>query len=84
MENTLNNKKNRVKQQSRLDEVKHAPALVQAQQIQKNAAQMGFDFHTVQGAYGKLEEELARITTGDSAATIPTKYWMNLVIVYFL
>lgn len=43
---------------SRLDEIKHAPALVQAQEVQKKAAQLGFDFETVTDAYAKLEEEL--------------------------
>lgn len=46
---------------SRLDEVKHAPALIQAQEIQKSAAKIGFDFDCVEDAYGKLEEELAEL-----------------------
>ncbi|UTO18976.1 nucleoside triphosphate pyrophosphohydrolase [Acinetobacter sp. Z1] len=46
------------KAQSRLDTVKHAPALIQAQKIQKKAAQLGFDFETVDDAYAKLDEEL--------------------------
>lgn len=46
---------------SRLDEIKHAPALIQAEQIQKNAAKIGFDFPDVDSAYGKLEEELAEL-----------------------
>ncbi|MGB5887996.1 nucleoside triphosphate pyrophosphohydrolase [Acinetobacter venetianus] len=49
------------KAQSRLDEVKHAPALVQAQEIQKKAAQLGFDFETLEDAYGKLDEELGEL-----------------------
>ena len=44
---------------SRLDQVKHGPALQQAESIQKNAAQIGFDFPDAAEAYGKLEEELA-------------------------
>ena len=44
---------------SRLDQVKHGPALRQAEGIQKNAAQIGFDFPDAEEAYGKLEEELA-------------------------
>ena len=47
------------KPQSRLADIKHAPALAQADEIQKNVAKIGFDFPDVQGAYGKLEEELA-------------------------
>ncbi|WP_374572715.1 nucleoside triphosphate pyrophosphohydrolase [Acinetobacter sp.] len=43
----------------RLDQVKHGPALQQAEGIQKNAAQIGFDFPDAEEAYGKLEEELA-------------------------
>ncbi|ENX17409.1 hypothetical protein F895_00990 [Acinetobacter sp. CIP 64.2] len=46
---------------SRLDEVKHAPALVQAHEIQKKAAQLGFDFETVADAYAKLDEELGEL-----------------------
>ena len=46
------------KPKSRLDDVKHAPALIQAEEIQKNVAVIGFDFATVEDAYGKLEEEL--------------------------
>lgn len=46
---------------SRLDKIKHAPALVQAQEVQKKAAQLGFDFETVTDAYAKLEEELGEL-----------------------
>ncbi|WP_180105452.1 MULTISPECIES: nucleoside triphosphate pyrophosphohydrolase [unclassified Acinetobacter] len=46
---------------SRLDEVKHAPALSQADEIQKNVAKIGFDFPDIEGAYGKLEEELGEL-----------------------
>ena len=46
---------------SRLDEIKHAPALVQAQEVQKKAAQLGFDFETMTDAYAKLEEELGEL-----------------------
>lgn len=46
---------------SRLDDVKHAPALIQAQEIQKSAAKIGFDFETVKDAYGKLDEELEEL-----------------------
>ena len=47
------------KAQSRLDQIKHGPALQQAEEIQKNAAKIGFDFATSEDAYSKLEEELA-------------------------
>lgn len=49
------------KAQSRLDTVKHAPSLIQAQEIQKKAAQLGFDFETVEDAYAKLDEELEEL-----------------------
>lgn len=49
------------KAQSRLDEIKHGPALQQAHEIQKNAAQVGFDFPDVASAYDKLNEELAEL-----------------------
>ena len=49
------------KPQSLLDEVKHAPALVQAHEIQNKAAQLGFDFKTVKDAYAKLDEELEEL-----------------------
>lgn len=49
------------KAKSRLDEIKHAPALQQAQQIQQHAAQLSFDFPTVEDAYAKLEEELQEL-----------------------
>ena len=47
------------KVQSRLDDVKHGPALSQAEEIQKNVAKIGFDFPDVTQAYGKVKEELA-------------------------
>ena len=47
------------KPQSRLDEVKHGPALTQAEDIQKNVAKVGFDFPDVTQAYDKVKEELA-------------------------
>lgn len=47
------------KTQSRLDAVKHGPALSQAENIQKNVAKVGFDFPDVAQAYDKVKEELA-------------------------
>ena len=35
--------------------------MVQAQEVQKKAAQLGFDFETVTDAYAKLEEELGEL-----------------------
>ena len=46
------------KPKSRLDEIKHGPALNQAQELQKKAAKLGFDFETVEDACGKVKEEL--------------------------
>ena len=57
----IKQKEKQGKPRSRLDEVKHAPALQQADEIQKNVAKIGFDFPDVAGAYGKLEEELAEL-----------------------
>lgn len=47
------------KVQSRLDTVRHGPALSQAEDIQKNVAKIGFDFPDAVQAYGKVKEELA-------------------------
>ena len=44
---------------SRLSEVKHGPALTQAEDIQKNVAKVGFDFPDVMQAYDKVKEELS-------------------------
>ena len=44
-------------QKNRLSAVKHAPSLVQAQAIQENVAQIGFDFPTVEDAMEKFDEE---------------------------
>ena len=49
------------KAHSRVDEIKHGPTLQQAEQIQKNAAQIGFDFTDVESAYEKLNEELTEL-----------------------
>jgi MazG family protein len=46
---------------SLLDNVKHGPALIQAQSLQKIAAKVGFDWPDVQGARDKLAEELAEL-----------------------
>ena len=46
---------------SRLSEVKHGPAIQQAQQLQHNVAQIGFDFPDVAGAMQKVDEELQEL-----------------------
>jgi MazG family protein len=45
----------------RLDDVKPGPALMQAQDLQKQAAKLGFDWPDVQGVKDKLTEELAEL-----------------------
>lgn len=45
----------------RLDEIKPGPALNQAQDLQKQAAKLGFDWPDIQGATAKLHEELAEL-----------------------
>jgi MazG family protein len=57
----IKQKEKQGKPQSRLDSIKPAPALAQAEQIQKNVAKIGFDFANVDDAYGKLDEELAEL-----------------------
>lgn len=49
------------KTRSRLDEIKPAPALSQAQQIQDNVAKIGFDFPNIEEAYAKLDEEVTEL-----------------------
>lgn len=46
------------KAQSRLDEIKPGPALLQAEEIQKNVAKIGFDFPSLEQTQAKLTEEL--------------------------
>ncbi len=59
-------------QKSLLDNVKHGPALIQAQSLQKIAAKVGFDWPDVQGARDKLTEELAELDEA-IAAQDPSK-----------
>lgn len=54
-------------QHQRLDQIKHGPATAQAQQIQENAALIGFDFPDLSSAYAKLEEELAELNAAIAA-----------------
>lgn len=51
-----------------LDDIKHGPALIQAQSLQKIAAKVGFDWPDVQGARDKLAEELAELDAAIAAA----------------
>lgn len=55
---TIKQQEKQGKPVSRLDEIKHGPALNQAEDIQKKAATLGFDFANMQDAYAKLKEEL--------------------------
>lgn len=79
----LSNKKKKDKSVSRLDEIKYAPALVQAQEVQKKAAQLGFDFETVTDAYAKLEEELGELQQAIRNQKM-MKYKKNSETAYFL
>jgi len=45
----------------RLDEVKAGSALMQAQDVQKQASALGFDWDGVSGAFDKLDEEVAEL-----------------------
>lgn len=45
----------------RLDDIKSGTALIQAQDLQKQAAKVGFDWPDMQGAKDKLIEELAEL-----------------------
>ncbi|MEB3754944.1 nucleoside triphosphate pyrophosphohydrolase [Acinetobacter sp. MD2(2019)] len=49
------------KVQSILDDVKHGPAIVQAEQIQNVAAQVGFDFSNACDAMTKFDEEWSEL-----------------------
>lgn len=42
----------------RLDEIKAGSALMQAQDIQKQASKLGFDWEGISGAFDKLDEEI--------------------------
>ncbi|MDN5802824.1 MAG: nucleoside triphosphate pyrophosphohydrolase, partial [Psychrobacter sp.] len=48
----------RGKPQRRLDNIKAGSALMQAQELQKQASKLGFDWEGVAGAFEKLEEEI--------------------------
>lgn len=47
----------------RLDATKAGSALMQAQDVQKQASKMGFDWEGVAGAFEKLEEEIEELKT---------------------
>lgn len=47
--------------QSYLSDIKHGPAISQAEQIQKKAAKIGFDFATTQDALSKVNEEISEL-----------------------
>ncbi|MFK4000530.1 nucleoside triphosphate pyrophosphohydrolase [Psychrobacter namhaensis] len=51
----------RGKMPRRLDEVKAGSALMQAQDVQKQASALGFDWDGVSGAFDKLDEEVAEL-----------------------
>ncbi|MGP9543986.1 nucleoside triphosphate pyrophosphohydrolase [Psychrobacter sp. AOP7-B1-25] len=51
----------RGKSKRRLDQVKAGSALMQAQDIQKQASKLGFDWEGIAGAVDKLDEEIAEL-----------------------
>ena len=51
----------RGKPQRRLDNTKAGSALMQAQDVQKQASKLGFDWEGVSGAFEKLDEEIAEL-----------------------
>ena len=51
----------RGKSKRRLDQVKAGSALMQAQDVQKQASKLGFDWDGIAGAVDKLDEEIAEL-----------------------
>ena len=51
----------RGKPKRRLDNTKAGSALMQAQEVQKQASKLGFDWEGVSGAFDKLDEEVAEL-----------------------
>ena len=51
----------RGKPKRRLDNTKAGSALMQAQDVQKQASKLGFDWEGVSGAFDKLDEEIAEL-----------------------
>ncbi|MEJ6069600.1 MazG family protein, partial [Psychrobacter sp. 16-Bac2893] len=51
----------RGKPQRRLDNTKAGSALMQAQDVQKQASKLGFDWEGVSGAFDKLNEEVSEL-----------------------
>ena len=51
----------RGKSKRRLDKVKAGSALMQAQDVQKQASKLGFDWDGISGAFDKLDEEIAEL-----------------------
>ncbi|MDN6274998.1 nucleoside triphosphate pyrophosphohydrolase [Psychrobacter sp.] len=51
----------RGKPKRRLDSLKAGSALMQAQEVQKQASKLGFDWEGVAGAFDKLDEEIAEL-----------------------
>lgn len=60
----------------RLDAIKAGSALMQAQDVQKQASKLGFDWDGISGAFDKLDEEIAELKaelTNKSKAEIKAK-----------
>ena len=65
----------RGKSKRRLDQVKAGSALMQAQDVQKQASKLGFDWEGIAGAVDKLDEEIAELKhelTDKSTAEVKT------------
>lgn len=51
----------RGKPKRRLDDIKAGSALMQAQDVQKQASKLGFDWEGISGAFDKLDEEVSEL-----------------------
>lgn len=65
----------RGKPKRRLDKTKAGSALMQAQDVQKQASKLGFDWEGVAGAFEKLEEEVSELKAElTEKSTVAAKY----------
>lgn len=71
----------RGKPKRRLDDIKAGSALMQAQDVQKQASKMGFDWDGISGAFDKLDEEINELKaelTDKSKADIKANIKANI------
>ncbi|MEK6199368.1 MAG: nucleoside triphosphate pyrophosphohydrolase [Psychrobacter sp.] len=65
----------RGKPKRRLDKTKAGSALMQAQDVQKQASKLGFDWEGIAGAFEKLEEEVSELKAElTEKSTVAAKY----------